>query len=267
MTTHTTARTANAADPATDPATGTVPPADPATGTVPATGALPAGVGTPARPPAPGTLALAAAVLRRELAVERAGREALVTTAPLAAAFVVLAGLALGPAPEQLARAAPGTVWLAVLVATVPLARTVATVEVAEDAWDAVRALVPASALLLGKLLALWLALGLTWLLATALVALLFDAPPPAAGLWAGAVGTLALAALTTALGVVVAAGTRRRGLLSSLLLPAALPVLLAGTQLSTPGVPALPWAVMMALYAAVVGTACWAVFPALLEE
>lgn len=211
--------------------------------------------------------AQAGAVLRRELAVERAGREALVTTAPFAAAFVVLAGLAFGPVPDELARTAPGAVWLAVLVATVPLARTVATAEVAEDSWDAVRALVPAGALLAGKLLAVWAGLALTWLLCTALVAVLFDAVPPATALWGGAVGTLALAALTTALGALVARGSRRRGVFATLLLPAALPALLAGTQLSTPGVPALPWAVMMGTYAAVVGTACWAVFPALLEE
>lgn len=40
------------------------------------------------------------AVLRREAAVERAGREVLTTTLPLASAFVVFAGLAFGPAPQ-----------------------------------------------------------------------------------------------------------------------------------------------------------------------
>lgn len=212
-------------------------------------------------------LAQALAVLRREAAVERAGREAVVTTAPFAVAFLVLAGLAFGPSPVELERVAPGVLWLAVLVATVPLSRAVGAVEVAEDSWDLLRCTVGPGALFLGKLLATWAGLVLTWLLAAALAVLLFDLVPPAGALWGAAAGTLALAALTTALGVLVASGTRRRGLLSALLLPAGLPALLAGTQLATPGVPALPWAVMMALYAAVLLTACWAVFPALLEE
>jgi heme exporter protein B len=209
----------------------------------------------------------AVAVFRRELAVERAGREALVTTVPFVAAFAVLAGLAFGPDPRQLALTAPGTAWLAVLVATVPLARTVAGAEVADDTWDALRGLVPAGPLFAGKLLWTWSALALTWLLAEGLVVVLFGVRLTPPSLYGGAVGTLALAALTTGLGVLTASGPRRRGLLAALVLPAGLPALLAGTQLAAGQEAVLPWAVLATLYAAVVVTAVWAVFPALLEE
>ena len=209
----------------------------------------------------------AVAVLRRELAVERAGREALVTTVPFVAAFVVLAGLAFGPAPRQLAPAAAGTAWLAVLVATVPLSRTVAGAEVAEDSWDALRGLVAPAALFGGKLLSVWGSLALTWLLAEGLVAALFEVDVPPQAFYGGALGTLALAALTTGFGVLTASGPRRRGLLAALLLPAGLPALLAGTQLAAEQGAIWPWAVLVTLYAAVVTTAAWAVFPALLEE
>lgn len=207
------------------------------------------------------------AVFRREVAVERAGREALVTTAPFVAAFVVLAGLAFGPTPQVLETTVGGAVWLAVLVATVPLARGVAAAEVAEDCWDAVRGLVAPGPLFIGKLLAVWLGLGVTWLLATGLGVVLFDVPVPPQAFYGGVVGTLGLAALTTALGVLVATGARRRGLLATLVLPAGLPALLAGVQLATDNVSVLPWAVLVTLYAAVVVAAAWAVFPALLEE
>jgi heme exporter protein B len=209
----------------------------------------------------------ALAVFRRELAVERAGREALVTTVPFVAAFVVLAGLAFGPAPAQLGATAPGTAWLAVLVATVPLARTVAGAEVADDTWDVLRGLVPAGALFAGKLLWAWSALALIWLLAQGLVVVLFEVRLTPQAIYGGAVGTLALAALTTGLGVLTASGPRRRGLLAALVLPAGLPALLAGTQLAAEQTAALPWAALATLYAAVVVTAVWAVFPALLEE
>jgi heme exporter protein B len=207
------------------------------------------------------------AVLRRELAVERAGREALVTTAPFVAAFVVLAGLALGSSPAALATAAGGTTWLAVLVATVPLARAVAGAEVAEDSWDSLRGLVPPGPLFAGKLLAVWSALALTWVLAGGLTVVLFDVRVPPQALYGGAVGTLALAALTTAFGVLVASGARRHGLLAALLLPAGLPAVLAGVQLASANVSVLPWAVLVTVHAAVVVVAAWAVFPALLEE
>jgi heme exporter protein B len=207
------------------------------------------------------------AVLRRELAIERAGREILTTTLPLTAAFVVLAGLAFGPVPRELAVAAGGTVWLAVLVATVPVARALLSAELTEDAWDVVRGLTRPGSLYVGKLLAVWAALGTVWALALGLVVVLFGVWPPVAALGAGILGTLALASLTTAVGVLVAFGVRRRGLLPALVLPAGLPALVAGAQLSTPGVPVLPWIVLIAAYAAVVLAASWAVFPALLEE
>jgi heme exporter protein B len=91
--------------------------------------------------------------------------------------------------------------------------------------------------------------------------------PAPPQAVYGGAVGTLALAALTTGFGVLTASGARRRGLLAALLLPAGLPALLAGVQLASANVPVLPWAVLVTLYAAVVVVAAWAVFPALLEE
>lgn len=207
------------------------------------------------------------AVLRRELAVERAGREILTTTLPLAAAFVVLAGLAFGPAPQALERTAGGTVWLAVLVATVPVARALLSAELTEDAWDVLRGLTTPGSLYAGKLVGVWAALGAVWALTSALVLVLFDVRPPPAALGAGVLGTLALASLTTAVGVLVASGSRRRGLLPTLVLPAGLPALLAGAQLTTPGVPVLPWVVLLASYAAVLVTASWAVFPALIEE
>lgn len=208
-----------------------------------------------------------AAVLRREIAIERAGREVLTTTLPLAAAFVVLAGLAFGPAPQALERTAGGTVWLAVLVATVPVARALLSADLTEEAWDVVRGLTTPGSLYTGKLLAVWVALGAVWAVALALVIVLFGTQLSPAAVGAGVFGTLALAALTTAVGLLVASGARRRGLLPALVLPAGLPALLAGAQLTTPGVPPAPWVVLLGSYAAVLVAASWAVFPALLEE
>lgn len=216
---------------------------------------------------AAGTARYALLVARRDLEVEWAARDAAVTVLPLVAAVVVLAGLSFGPAPADLRGTAPGVLWLAVLLATVPLTRQVAAEERDDDAWDVLRALSPDTALFAGKTLAVWSALLLTWTGAAAVTSVLFDVRVPPAGALDAAFGSLALAALVVAFGVATARSDRRQGLLAVLVLPAGLPVLLAGTQSATPGAHALPWVALSAAFALTSLTAAWAVFPVLLED
>ncbi|SDY66128.1 heme exporter protein B [Modestobacter sp. DSM 44400] len=206
-------------------------------------------------------------LLRRELAIEKASRETLVTVAPFVGVLVLLGGLAFGPRPAVFAATAPGMVWFAVLVAAVPLAPTVAIAEAADDAWDLLRAVAAPGALLAGKLAAMWLRLLVGWGLATLLVATLFGVPATTAGLAGGVVATLGVAALTVLLGTLLPATTRRPALLAVLLLPASLPALVAGTQTATTGVPAAPWLALLAVFDLLTLTVTWAVFPTLLED
>lgn len=219
-----------------------------------------------ARLPA-GAAVLSWAVLRREIALESSGRDAAVTVLPVAAVVILLSGLAFGPRPSVLATTAPGALWLAVLLAAVPLSDRVTRAERAEDAWDLLRGVAPTGALLAGKTAAVWLALAATWTCAALLTIVFFGVSLPASAFPAAFAGTLAVAALTVTFGAVTADGTRRPGLLGVLLLPAALPVLLAGTQASTPGTPGGRWAALLAVFALVAVVAAWAVFPALVEE
>lgn len=216
---------------------------------------------------AAGTARQALLVAQRDAQVEWAARDAAVTVLPLVAAVVVLAGLAFGPAPADLRRTAPGVLWLAVLLATVPLTRQVAAEERDDDAWDMLRALSPSTALFAGKTLAVWSGLLSTWAAAAALTAVLFNVRVPLTGALDAAFGCLALAALLVAFGVATARSDRRQGLLAVLVLPAGLPVLLAGTQSASPGLHPLPWVGLSAVYALTCLTAAWAVFPALLED
>lgn len=206
-------------------------------------------------------------VAARDVAVERSGREAIVAAVPLVVAAVLLAGLGFGPRPDVLVAVAPGLSWLVVLFAAVPLARGVADAERAEGCWDLLRALVAPTWLLAGKLLALWLWLAIVWALATILAMGLFNAPVAAGAVVAGPLGTLGLAGVTVTFGTVLAGAQRRGGLLAVLLLPAALPTLLAGTQASTAGVAPLPWLALLVAYDLVTLAVAWAVFPFVLEE
>lgn len=209
----------------------------------------------------------AARIARRDVAVEVAGREAAVAVLPFVLAALLLGGLGFGPDPLRLAAVGPGLVWLVVLVSAVPLARGVAAAERDDGCWDLLRTQVHPSALLAGKVAVLWAWLALTWLVAAALAAGALGAPLTAAAAAGGILGTAGLAAVTTVLGVLLADSAERGGLLAVLVLPVALPALLAGVQAATPGVEALPWLALLVVYDVLAVTVAWAVFPVLLEE
>jgi heme exporter protein B len=212
-------------------------------------------------------MSLVLALVRRELRLEASGREATSTVLPFVLAAVLLSGLAMGPARELLRTVAPGVIWLVVLFAAPALARSVATAERDEGTWDLLRGLAPPMALVAGKIGGLWLHYLVTWAVAAVLVTVMFPAPMPWPGLVAGPVGTLGLAALTAAFGTLLVGSRRRAGLLAVLLLPLALPVLLAGVTMGTPGQDHTPWTVLLLGYDLLVLVTVWAVHPALLEE
>ncbi|MDP8978017.1 MAG: heme exporter protein CcmB, partial [Actinomycetota bacterium] len=167
--------------------------------------------------------------------------------------------------PDVLRAVAPGVPWLVVVLAAVPLARSVAAAEREEGCWDLLRALAPASALLWGKVAALWAWLAATWGVATLLTVALFNASTTATGAVAAGLGGLGLAGVTVTFGAILGA-ERRSGMLAVLLLPAGLPALLAGTQAATPGVEAGAWIALLAAYDLVTLAVAWAAFPVLLE-
>jgi heme exporter protein B len=150
--------------------------------------------------------------------------------------FFVLAGalfpLALGPAPEMLARLAPGVVWVcALLAALLPLDRLFGA-DLEDGALDQLLLSgLPAPLIALGKAAAHWLTTGVPLLIAAAPLALMLRMDPDSlpvllAGL---ALGTLALSLLGT-MGAAIVLGARRGGVLLPLLvLPLATPVLIFG--------------------------------------
>ncbi len=209
----------------------------------------------------------AALLVRRELTLEGIGRDASATVVPFILAGVLMAGLAMGPVPRVLVSVAPAVTWLVVLFATPTLARSVAAAERDEGTWDMLRGLVDPAALMAGKIGGLWLHLMVAWALTAALVTLMFPAPLPATAIAAGPLGTLGLAALTTAFGALLVGERRRGGLLAVLLLPLALPVLLAGSALAAPEGGSAAWLALLVGYDALILITVWAVYPALLEE
>ena len=178
-------------------------------------------------------MSAAGALLRRELRLSlRHGADTLA-----AVLFFVLAGslfpLAVGPAPEVLARMSPGIVWVcALLAALLPLDRLFGA-DFDDGSLDQLLLSgLPAGAVAGVKAAAHWLATGLPLLLAAGPLAVMLQMDPAALPVLLGGLllGTLALSLLGT-LGAAVVLGARRGGVLLPLLvLPLALPVLIFGT-------------------------------------
>jgi heme exporter protein B len=150
--------------------------------------------------------------------------------------FFLLAGalfpLALGPAPEVLARLAPGVVWVcALLAALLPLDRLLGA-DFEDGSLDQVMLSgLPAPVIGLAKALSHWLVTGVPLLVAAGPLALMLRMDP--AGIWVLLAGLLPGTLLLSLLGTMAAAivlGARRGGVLLPLLvLPLATPVLIFG--------------------------------------
>jgi heme exporter protein B len=177
-------------------------------------------------------LRLAWALLLRELRLSvRHGADTLA-----AVLFFVLAGalfpLAIGPAPEVLARLAPGIVWVgALLAALLPLDRLFGA-DLEDGSLDQLLLSgLPAVAVAAVKALAHWLSTGLPLLLVAGPLAIMLQMRAEVIPILLLALlpGTAALSLLGT-MGAAVVLGARRGGVLLPLLvLPLAAPVLIFG--------------------------------------
>ncbi len=150
--------------------------------------------------------------------------------------FFVIAGalfpLAIGPAPEVLARLAPGIVWVcALLAALLPLERLFGA-DAEDGSLDQLLLCgLPAAAVALVKALSHWVVTGVPLLVAAAPLALMLRMNPAVIPtLLAGLLpGTLSLSLLGS-MGAALVLGARRGGVLMPLLvLPLTTPVLIFG--------------------------------------
>ena len=174
---------------------------------------------------------LAAVVLRDlRLALRQRG-----DILPTVLFFVLTASLfpfALGPLPELLQRIAPGIIWVTALLAVLLSLERLFLADLEDGALELlVLSPQPLEAVVLAKVLAHWLSTGLPLLLATPLIALLYNMPLSGLPtlLAAMALGTPTLS-LIGAIGAALALGARRGGVLVPLLvLPLYVPVLIFG--------------------------------------
>ena len=149
--------------------------------------------------------------------------------------FVIAAALfpfGVGPEPNQLARMAPGVLWVTALLAAMLSFDRLFQADY-EDGTLELLAVAPQPLWLtaLAKICAHWLITGVPLLVASPLIAIMLNLEPSGLGVLMAtmAVGT-AIVSLVGALGAALALGSRRSGvLLSLLILPLLIPVLIFG--------------------------------------
>ena len=165
--------------------------------------------------------------------------------------------LAIGPAPEVLARLAPGIVWVcALLAALLPLDRLFGA-DFEDGSLDQLLLSgLPGSLVALAKAISHWLVTGVPLLVASVPLAVMLQLPRAALlALLGGLVmGTAVLSLLGTACAAIVL-GARRGGvLLPVLVLPLTVPVLIFGAgaaDAATSGLPVRPQLLLLGAYLA----------------
>ncbi|MFM8554285.1 MAG: heme exporter protein CcmB [Acidimicrobiales bacterium] len=223
--------------------------------------------------------AVAGAVARKDIQVERGSRVVTNQVAPFALVVMVMFAFALDN-EGILQRVAPGLVWLATLFSMLVVVQRSFAVESADGALDALRvAGVDPAAIFLGKSVALMVQLFLLEVVLVAAAFVLYGVEPTAAG-WLEAFVTMVAA--TVGLGFVgtlyggLAAGARgRETLLPLLLLPVVAPVLIGATRATEAAfgsggatvAEGWPWIGLLAVFAVVFGAVGSVAFGPLVDE
>ena len=150
---------------------------------------------------------------------------------------ILLIPFGVGPQPDLLAKIAPGTLWIAALLACLLSLDRIFQADFEDGTLDILTlSPIPLEGLAAIKALAHWLTTGLPLVIAAPILGLTLQLPAPAFG-WLIAsllVGTPALSFLGT-IGAALTVGVRRGGLLLSLLvLPLYIPTLIFGASVVT---------------------------------
>ena len=217
----------------------------------------------------------ALAVAAKDLRIEARSHVARTQVLPFAIVVVVLFGLALDPDRGILTRAAPGLLWITVLLASLLATQRSSALESADRAIDHLRLSgVDPAAIFLGKAAALAVQLlAVTGALSLGVV-VLFGAELASPVLLVGSavIATAGLALAGTLYGAVAAGLRVRETLVPLLVLPVVAPVLLGATRAWEAGVglasaDGWPWVRLLVAFTVVFGAAGVLAFGPLLED
>ena len=178
---------------------------------------------------------VALAVARKDALAELRGRHATVSTLFFAAVVLLLFGFALGPDSARLAVAAPGLLWLAIVLAGILAVGRLHQLEIEDGALEQLAAYpVDRRALYAGKALggfAVMLVLGLILLVAVGILFAVEVAAAPLPLLLTVVLGAAGVAAVGTFYAGLTVRLRAREVMLPLLMLPVLAPLLLAAVK------------------------------------
>jgi len=171
-------------------------------------------------------------VIRRDLVLAMRRRADVLTTLIFFVMVVSLFPLGVGPEPEMLRKMASGVVWVAALLSSMLSLGRMFSADYQDGTLEQML-LAPQSlsVLVLGKMLAHWMASGLPLVLLAPVLGLQFGLPPQSLGvLMLGLLLGTPVLSMIGAVGAALTLGLRGGGVLVSLLvLPLCIPVLIFG--------------------------------------
>lgn len=201
---------------------------------------------------APGSIAFARRLLRRQLLL--AVRRPVEIGNPLLffAMVVALFPLGLGPTPERMSDFAPGVLWIIALLSNLLTSDSVFRSDFDDGSLEQLLlAPQPLYLSVLAYIAAHWLTTGLLLALVSPVFALMLNLPAPAIGaLIASLLLGTAVLSLLGGIGAALTVGLKRGGMLISLLiLPFYMPVLIFGSaavQAAVSGMPSTPYLALL---------------------
>lgn len=217
----------------------------------------------------------ALAVAGKDLRIEARSHVGRAQVVPFALVVVVLFGLALDPDRGVLTRAAPGLLWVTVLLAALLAVQRSVALETNDRAVDQLRLSgIDPGAVFLGKAAALAVQLLVVEAALAVGVVVLYSAELASPGLLLAAalVATAGLSLAGTLYGAVAAGLKVRETLVPLLVLPVVAPVLLGATRAWEAGIglattEGWPWVRLLVAFAAVFAAAGLLAYGPLMEE
>jgi heme exporter protein B len=199
-------------------------------------------------------IAIMAAIIRRDLLIGRRGLSDSLAGIGYYAVIIALVPLALGPDPVVLKFIGSAMLWVAVLVASLPQMERFFSREIADGSLDhLVLTPLPLPIVVLAKVVAGWLLIGLPLVLMTPVLGLMLGLPLTAMPviILAVLIGSIGLMLLgSTAAAVVI--GARRASILTAVVtLPLTMPILIFGTAACRAAIEGMPVFSHMALLGA----------------
>jgi heme exporter protein B len=176
-------------------------------------------------------------VARHDLRLEIRGRHVTTLIVPFAVSLLLVLGLAFGPGRTSLQEAAPAVLWVAVLLAAILALRAGYEAEIEDDALEElVLSPIDGRAIFLGKVLAIVVELIVVAAVTIGTTSLGFDIggvlvqPVVLAAVLVGVIG---IACVGQVFALLAVRADARESLLPVLVLPACVPVVLAGVQVT----------------------------------